>query len=414
MPMKTMPTKVVLAYSGGLDTSAIIPWLIETYACEVVAFVADVGQGAEELAGIEEKAIASGASSCHVADLTDEFIDEYVLPTIATGAVYEGKYLLGTAMARPVIAKAMAEFALSIGADALSHGCTGKGNDQVRFEAAFAAIAPHLPVIAPWREWDMTSREDLLAYLAEHNIPCSASATKIYSRDRNLWHVSHEGGAIEDPWNAPPEDAWQLTKAIEDTPIEPTDVTLTFEQGVPVTLNGEHLTPAQIVAALNQIAGENGVGRVDLVENRLVGMKSRGLYETPGGTVILNAYQALEELVLDRQSLHYKEHVGLTFAELVYNGQWFTPLREALSAFAGALSNKVTGKVVVRLYKGHAVAVQRQSPNSLYDEQFATFGTDEVYDQKDAAGFIKLWSLPQRIGAMHKTPAYGVGPEVVS
>jgi len=397
-----MTKKVVLAYSGGLDTSAIIPWLIEEKGCEVVAFVADVGQGEEELAGIEEKAIASGATSCHVADLSDAFIDDYVVPTLQAGAVYEGKYLLGTAMARPVIAKAMAEFALSIGADALAHGCTGKGNDQVRFESAFAAVAPHLEVIAPWREWSMSSREELLTYLAERGIPCSASATKIYSRDRNLWHVSHEGGAIEDPWNAPPEDAWQMTAGMDATPDEPADVTISFEGGVPVAIDGRPMSGAEIVSALNAIAGEHGVGRIDLVENRLVGMKSRGLYETPGGTVLYAAYTALEELVLDRQSLHHKEHMALTFAELVYNGQWFTPLREALSAFSSSLASKVTGNVVVRLHKGHAVATQRVSPNSLYDESFATFGADEVYDQKDAAGFIKLWSLPQRISAMHR------------
>lgn len=396
-----MAKKVVLAYSGGLDTSAIVPWLIDQKGCEVVAFVADVGQGDEELEGIEAKAIASGATSCHIARLTDAFIDDYVLPCVQAGAVYEGKYLLGTAMARPVIAKAQAELALQVGADALAHGCTGKGNDQVRFESAFAAVAPNLEVIAPWREWSMSSREDLLAYLAERNIPCSASATKIYSRDRNLWHVSHEGGAIEDPWAEPPEDAWQLTAPISQTPNDPADVTLTFERGVPTALNGNTMTGAEIVSALNVVAGEHGVGRIDLVENRLVGMKSRGLYETPGGTVLYNAYQALEELVHDRQSLHYKEHVGLSFAELVYNGQWFTPLREALSAFASSMADKVTGTVVVRLHKGQAVATQRMSPNSLYDESFATFGQDEVYNQADAAGFIKLWSLPQRISAMH-------------
>ena len=396
-----MAKKVVLAYSGGLDTSAIVPWLIDEKGCEVVAFVADVGQGDDELEGIEAKAIASGATSCHIAHLTDSFVDDYVMPTVQAGAVYEGKYLLGTAMARPVIAKAQAELALEVGADALAHGCTGKGNDQVRFESAFAAVAPHLEVIAPWREWSMSSREDLLAYLAERNIPCSASATKIYSRDRNLWHVSHEGGAIEDPWAEPPEDAWQLTAPIGKTPDTPTDVSLTFEHGVPTTLNGKPMSGAKLIEVLNVIAGEHGVGRVDLVENRLVGMKSRGLYETPGGTVLVNAYKALEELVLDRQSLHYKEHVGLTFAELIYNGQWFTPLREGLSAFASSMADKVTGTVVVRLHKGQAFATQRMSPNSLYDESFATFGEEEVYNQADAAGFIKLWSLPQRISAMH-------------
>jgi argininosuccinate synthase len=396
-----MSKKVVLAYSGGLDTSAIVPWLIENKGCEVHAFVADVGQGEDELAGVEAKAIASGAVSCKIADLTDEFVDDYVMPTIQTGAIYEGKYLLGTAIARPIIAKAQAEHALAIGADAVSHGCTGKGNDQVRFESAFAAIAPNLEVMAPWREWDLTSREALLAYLAERQIPCTASATKIYSRDRNIWHISHEGGAIEDPWNAAPEDAWQMTSSIENAPNAPEDVSITFEQGMPVALEGRAMSATEILEALNLVGGEHGVGRVDLVENRLVGMKSRGLYETPGGTILVAAYHALEELVHDRMSLHYKEHVGLTFAELVYNGQWFTPLREALTAFASNMAQKVTGTVVVKLHKAHAIASQRQSPNSLYDEQFATFGKDEVYNQTDAAGFIKLWSLPQRISALH-------------
>jgi argininosuccinate synthase len=395
-----MAKKVVLAYSGGLDTSAIIPWLRENVGCEVIAFVGDVGQGSDELQGIERKAIDSGASACHVVDLRREFLEAYVWPTIIAGAVYEGRYLLGTAMARPVLAKGQVELARKVGADGLAHGCTGKGNDQVRFESAFAALAPDLEVIAPWRSWRLRSREAILAYLAERNIPCSASATRIYSRDRNLWHISHEGGSIEDPWNPPPEDAWMLTASPADAPDEPLDVELAFESGKPVSLNGERLQPEDLVARLNAIAGAHGVGRVDIVENRLVGMKSRGLYETPGGTVIVEALRALEQLVLDRETLHYREHLALRFAEIVYNGRWFTPLREALQACSTTIARNVTGHVVVRLYKGHATAIRRESPNSLYSEDFATFGHDAVYDHRHAEGFIRLLSLPERIAAI--------------
>jgi argininosuccinate synthase len=392
--------QIVLAYSGGLDTSAIVPWLKENYDCDVHAFVGDVGQGDEELDGIEAKALASGAISCEVADLKAEFVSDYVFPSLITGAVYETKYLLGTALARPLIAKAQVEYALSLGADGLAHGCTGKGNDQVRFESAYAALAPNLEVIVPWRLWDLNSRESLLAYLAERGVPCSASLTKIYSRDRNLWHVSHEGGAIEDPWNAPPDDAWQMTAPLSATPTTPIDVHLTFEKGQAVALDGEALAPQEIVSALNLIAGEHGVGRIDIVENRLVGMKSRGLYETPGGTVLVEALQALCEIVLDRDTTRFRQQMGQTFADLLYDGKWFTPLREVLSAAASQMATKLTGEVVVRLSKGQATAISRRSPHSLYSEAFATFSKDEVYDHKHAEGFIRLHSLPQRITAL--------------
>lgn len=394
--------KVALAYSGGLDTSAIVPWLIENYHCEVVAVVGDVGQGADELNGVEEKAKNSGASACYVVDLKREFVEDYVMPTMIAGAIYDGRYLLGTAMARPILAKAQVEVALQTGCDAISHGCTGKGNDQVRFEGAYAALAPELKVIAPWREWNLRSRESLLNYLAERNIPCAASREKIYSRDRNLWHVSHEGGALEDPWNAPPEDCWLMSVSPADAPNQHEDVTLTFEQGYPVSLNGVALAADDLLADLNTIAGKHGVGRIDLVENRCVGMKSRGCYETPGGTVIFEALRALEELVLDRDTRFFREEMGQKFARLVYDGKWFTPLRESIWAACENIAKPLTGEVVVRLHKGKAVAVKRRSPNSLYSEAFATFGEDEVYNQKHAEGFIRLHSLPQRIAALKK------------
>ena len=392
--------KIALAYSGGLDTSAIIPWLHENMKCEVVAVVGDVGQGADELTGVEEKAVKSGASECHVVDLKREFVDDYVMPTMLTGAMYEGRYLLGTAMARPILAKAQVDVAKKTGCTALAHGCTGKGNDQVRFESAYAALAPTMEIIAPWRTWKLRSRTDLLNYLKEHNVPTTASAAKIYSRDRNLWHISHEGGAIENPWNPPPDDVWMLTASPEQGPDKAEDVSLGFEGGRPVTLNGARLASDALIVKLNAIAGPHGVGRVDLVENRLVGMKSRGLYETPGGTVLVEAMRALEELVLDRETRHYREHVGLMFAEMVYNGRWFTPLREALWACAAKMTEGLTGEIVVRLYKGRATAVRRKSPNSLYSEAFATFEKEEVYNQQDSAGFIKLLSLPERIRAL--------------
>lgn len=395
--------RIVVAYSGGLDTSAIIPWLAQRYGCELIAFVADVGQGDEELAGIEQKAHASGAAQCHVVDLKQRFVEQFVYPTLDAGAIYEGGYLLGTAIARPVIAQAMVELARRVGADAIAHGCTGKGNDQVRFEAAISALAPDLAVVAPWRIWDMHSREELLAYLAQQNIPCAASATKIYSRDANLWHISHEGGTIEDPWAPPPEDAWMRTVDPQQAPDSPEHITLEFRCGKPVGLNGTHLPGHELVASLNTIAGAHGVGRLDMIENRLVGMKSRGLYETPAGTVIVAARSSIEQLTLDRETLHYREHLGLQFAELVYNGRWFTPLRKALSACAASIAEQVSGTAVVELYKGHATVIQRRSPNSLYSESFATFGCDDVYDQSHAEGFIRLLTLPERIRAMQAT-----------
>jgi argininosuccinate synthase len=394
--------KVVLAYSGGLDTSAIIPWLKETYNnCEIVAFCADVGQGDEELIGLEEKALASGASECHIVDLKEEFVADYIYPTIASGAVYEGTYLLGTSMARPIIAKAQVEVARKVGADAVCHGCTGKGNDQIRFESCFAALAPELTVIAPWREWDMESREDLLDYLAERNIATTASATKIYSRDANAWHISHEGGELEDPWNEPSKGVWTLTVDPIDAPNEPEYVSLKVEQGRVVAVNDEALSPYQVVMKLNDIAAAHGVGRIDITENRTVGMKSRGCYETPGGTVIVAALRAIEELVLDKTSRVWREKVGQEMAHLVYDGRWFTPLCKSLIAASEAMAADANGDVVIKLYKGQAVAVQKRSPNSLYSEEFATFGEDQVYDQKHAEGFIRLYSLASRIRALN-------------
>ncbi|MDI5837971.1 argininosuccinate synthase [Shewanella xiamenensis] len=394
--------KVVLAYSGGLDTSAIIPWLKETYDnCEIIAFCADVGQGEEELVGLTEKALASGASECHIVDLKEEFVKDYIYPTMATGAIYEGTYLLGTSMARPIIAKAQVEVARKVGADALCHGCTGKGNDQVRFEGCFAALAPDLKVIAPWREWTMQSREDLLAYLAERNIKTSASATKIYSRDANAFHISHEGGELEDPWNEPSKGVWTLTADPEDAPNEAEYVSLEVEHGRVTKVNGEALTPYAALMKLNTIAAPHGVGRIDITENRLVGMKSRGCYETPGGTVMFAALRAIEELVLDKTSRTWREQVGAQMAHLVYDGRWFTPLCKSLLAASESLAESVNGEVVVKLYKGHAIAVKKRSPNSLYSEAFATFGEDQVYDQKHAEGFIRLYSLASRIRALN-------------
>ena len=394
--------KVVLAYSGGLDTSAIIPWLKENYDCEVVAFAADVGQGDEELEGLKEKAIATGASECYIVDLKEEFVKEYIFPTITTGAVYEGEYLLGTSMARPVIAKAQVEIARKVGADALCHGCTGKGNDQVRFEGAFNALAPDLAVIAPWREWDMVSREDLLAYLAERNIKTTASATKIYSRDANAWHISHEGGELEDPWCEPSKQVWTMTVDPEEAPDQAERINLKFNEGALTHVNGKQVSPYEGLVELNKLAAAHGVGRIDIVENRLVGMKSRGCYETPGGTVLLKAYKALETRVLDKVSLKYREQLALEFSHVMYDGRWFTPLSDALIAGAASFAKYVTGEIVVKLYKGQATVTQRQSPNSLYSEDFATFGADDVYDQKHAEGFIRLFSLSSRIAALKK------------
>jgi argininosuccinate synthase len=398
--------RIALAYSGGLDTSCIVPWLRENIqGAEVICVVGDVGQGSDELAGVERKAKDSGAAECHVVDLKKEFVDEFVFPTMISGAVYEGRYLLGTAIARPVLARGQVNVAKKTGCTALAHGCTGKGNDQVRFESAYAALAPEMEIIAPWRmdAWKLSGRLAMLDYLKERNIPTTASATKIYSRDRNLWHISHEGGAIEDPWNAPPEDAWMLTADPAKAPDKAEEVSLAFAKGRPVALNGKKIEGWELVLRLNEIAGRHGVGRVDLVENRRVGMKSRGLYETPGGTVIVEAMRALEELVLDRETRHYREHLGLTFAELVYDGRWFTPLRESLWACAAKMAERLDGEIVVRLFKGTATAVKRKSPHSLYAEKVVSFEGEEVYSQKDAGGFIRLLSLPERIRALKES-----------
>jgi argininosuccinate synthase len=390
--------KVVLAYSGGLDTSCIIPWLKEHYDCEVIAVAANVGQP-DDLSGIEAKALASGASKAYVIDAREEFLKEYAFPTLRAGAIYERKYLLGTSMARPLIAKHQVEVALLEGADAVAHGCTGKGNDQVRFELTYQALAPHLKVIAPWRQWHIRSREDAIAYAAAHGVPVTATKVKIYSIDGNLWHLSHEGGSIEDPWNEPPDDAYELTVAPEDAPDEPEYVTVSFEQGWPVAVNGQALNPIEMISLLNELGGKHGVGRVDLLENRLVGMKSRGIYETPGGTILTTAHRELEHLTLDKLTMRQKDQLAINYADLVYNGLWFTPIKAALDAFVEKTQEPVTGDVRLKLYKGTAVAVGRKSPFGLYEEDLATFGADEVYRQADAEGFIRLFGLGQKVAA---------------
>ena len=393
------PKKVCLAYSGGLDTSCIIPWLKETYdGCEVVAVAVDVGQP-DDLSGVEAKALASGAATCHVIDAREEFVREYAFPTLRAGAVYERKYLLGTSMARPVIAKHQVEIALLEGCDAFAHGCTGKGNDQVRFELTYQTLAPQLAVIAPWRSWHIRSREDAIAYAAAKGVPVQATAAKIYSLDGNVWHLSHEGGALEDPWNEPPADSYSMTVAPEEAPDEPAYVTVGFEQGWPVALDGQRLDPLDLVSALNDLAAAHGVGRIDLLENRLVGMKSRGVYETPGGTLLSTAHRELEHLTLDKATMRQKDALALTYADLVYNGQWFSPLREALDAFVDKTQEPVTGEVRLKLYKGTASAVGRRSPFGLYREDLATFGEDDVYRQADAEGFIRLFGLGQKVAA---------------
>ena len=395
--------KVALAYSGGLDTSIIIPWLKENYGCEVVAVCGDIGQGTDELTGLEEKARKTGASEVHVADMREEFVQDYLWPMVRSGAVYEHKYLLGTSIARPLLAKRQVEVALATGCDALAHGCTGKGNDQVRFELTYKALAPQLPVIAPWREWDIVSREDALDYAAKHNVPVAQSTTKIYSRDRNLWHISHEGGELEDPANAAPDRIWMLTKSPREAPDKPGEVTIGFDQGVPVSVDGQHMmSGVSLVEKLNRIGGEHGVGRIDLVENRFVGMKSRGCYETPGGTLIVAALRELEALTLDRSTLHYKQKLAIDYAELVYGGLWFTPLRQALDAFFTKVSEDTTGEVTLRLYKGNIEAVSRKSSNSLYSSSIASFTMGADYDQKDARGFINLIGLPIQVRAALK------------
>jgi argininosuccinate synthase len=394
-----MAERVVLAYSGGLDTSAIVPWLKERYGATVICVAADVGQGAGELKGIEEKARRSGAEACYVEDVRERFVREFIWPTLKANAIYARTYLLGTSMARPLIAERQVAVARRVGGTALAHGCTGKGNDQVRFELTYAAFAPDLKVLAPWREWTFRGREDLLAYLKAKGIPTTASAEKPFSRDRNLWHISHEGGVLEDPWQEPPADLFMLTRAPQDAPAVPAVVTIGFEAGEPVSLDGEALGPVALVEALNALAGEHGVGRADVVEDRLVGMKSRGVYETPGGTVLFQAHRELEQLVLDRRSLALADDLGRRYADLVYDGRWWTPEREALDALVAAQQRHVTGAVRMKLYKGSCQVVGRSSPVSLYHEGLATFGADDVYRQSDAEGFIRLYGLAVRTSA---------------
>ena len=391
--------KVVLAYSGGLDTSIIIPWLKENYGAEVIAFAANIGQGSE-LQGLEEKAISTGASKCIIEDLREEFISEFALPVLRAGAVYERKYLLGTSFARPLIARRQVEIAEKENADAVAHGCTGKGNDQVRFELTFKALNPKLKIIAPWREWDLKSREDAIDYAQDRKIPVTATKEKIYSEDRNLWHLSHEGGILEDPWKEPEESMYTLTVAPENAPEKPQYIEIDFKHGIPVSIDGQNLKPVQVLESLNTIGGTHGVGRVDLVENRLVGMKSRGVYETPGASIILAAHRELESLTLDKETLHYKDILAGKYAELVYNGQWFTALRYAMDAFVDSIQTRVTGTVRLKLYKGNIIPVGRKSPHSLYREDLATFAEDEVYNQRDAEGFINLFGLPGKVEAL--------------
>ena len=397
--MSAKVRKVVLAYSGGLDTSIIIPWLKENYGAEVIAFAANIGQG-EELAGLEEKAIKTGASKCVIEDLREEFVREFVFPTLRAGAVYERKYLLGTSFARPLIARRQIEIAEQEGADAVAHGCTGKGNDQVRFELTYKALNPKLKIIAPWREWNIRSREDEIDYAHARKIPITATREKIYSEDRNLWHLSHEGGILENPWNEPGEEMFVLSVAPERAPDTPRYLEIELDKGIPVTVDGKPLGPVELVETLNRIGGVHGVGRVDLVENRLVGIKSRGVYETPGGSLLLAAHRELESLTLDRATLHYKDILAGKYAELVYNGQWFSPLREALDAFVDSTQTCVSGTVRLKLYKGNIIVAGRKSPYSLYREDLATFSADEIYNQKDAEGFINLFGLPSKVEAL--------------
>ena len=390
-----MREKVVLAYSGGLDTSIIIPWLKENYDCDVIAYVADVGQG-DDTDAVVEKAYKTGASKVIVEDLRQEFLTDYVFPAIQAGAVYEHKYLLGTSLARPIIAKYQVQAALKEGATAVAHGCTGKGNDQVRFEHAYQALAPELKVIAPWREWTLTSREECLDYAEAHGISVAASREKIHSRDRNLWHLSHEGGELEDAGNAPYPSTWQMTKSPQDAPDREEKVEIGFEHGVAVSVNGLKMDPVSLVELLNEIGGRNAIGRIDLVENRFVGIKSRGCYETPGGTLLVAAHRELEALCLDREVQHFKQHIGLKYAELVYFGLWFTPLREALDAFVESTQKNITGAVALSLYKGNISVVGRESEFSLYRTDLSSFTMGSGYDQKDAEGFIRILGLPSR------------------
>ncbi|HMM19652.1 MAG TPA: argininosuccinate synthase [Selenomonadales bacterium] len=397
--------KVVLAYSGGLDTSVIIPWLKENFdGCEVIAMCADVGQG-EEVNPVREKALKSGASKVYIQDLRKEFVEEYIWPVLKAGAVYEGKYLLGTSFARPIIAKALVEIAEKEGADAIAHGATGKGNDQVRFELTVKALAPHLKIIAPWRLWDIRSREDAIDYAEKHGVPVPVTKKRPYSMDRNIWHLSHEGGDLEDPWNAPKDDVYLVTKTPEQAPDQATYIEIEFEKGVPVAVDGEKLEAVSLLEKLNAIGAANGIGITDIVENRLVGMKSRGVYETPGGSILFFAHRELEYLTLDRATMHYKEQAAVRYAELVYDGMWYSPLKQALDAFVDATQATVTGLVRLKLYKGNLMSAGAKSPYSLYHEGFVTFGRDEVYNQKDAEGFINLFGLPLKIKALMQREA---------
>ena len=387
-----MAKKVVLAYSGGLDTSIIIPWLKETYQCEVIAMIGDLGQK-EDLEAARRKALATGASSAYIEDLREEFIRSYIWPTLRAGAVYEHKYLLGTSFARPILGRRQAELARQLGADAVAHGCTGKGNDQVRFELAVKALAPELKIIAPWREWKITSREEAIAYAREHNVPVEQTTTNIYSRDRNIWHLSHEGGCLEDPANAPEDAMWQWVVSPTNAPNQATEVKIGFEAGIPVSVNGKKLSALALLETLNEIAAKNAVGRMDMVENRLVGIKSRGAYETPGGTLLIAAHRELEALCLDRETLHFQQHLSLRYAEMVYYGMWFTPLRESLDAFFASSQRRVTGTVGLSLFKGNVSVTSRESSHSLYRTNLASF-TMTGYNPKDAEGFINLFALP--------------------
>jgi argininosuccinate synthase len=404
---------IALAYSGGLDTSIIVPWLKERYDARVICVAADIGQG-EELDGVRAKAIASGADECYVEDLRQEFVEQFVWPTLRAGAIYGRKYLLGTSMGRPLIARRQVEIARRVGADALAHGCTGKGNDQVRFELTYAAFAPDLPIIAPWREWDIRSREDAIAYAEAHHIPVAATKEKIYSRDRNIWHISHEGGVLEQPQTAPPDDLFMLTTSPEKAPDEAEEVTIGFVGGTPVSVNGAELDAVDLLRSLNTIGGRHGIGRIDLVEDRLVGMKSRGVYETPGGTLLYSAHSELEQLVLDRRTLAAKDLIAPRYADLVYEGRWWTTEREAYDAFVNVTQERVTGSVTLKLYKGTANVVGRESENALYDERFVTFGEDDVYQQSDAAGFIRLYGLSARVRAIRDQELAAAHSEAVA
>jgi argininosuccinate synthase len=390
---------IALAYSGGLDTSIIVPWLKEQYGARVICVAADIGQG-DELEGVRAKAIASGADECYVEDLRQEFVENFVWPTLRAGAIYGRKYLLGTSMGRPLIARRQVEVARKVGADALAHGCTGKGNDQVRFELTYAAFAPELPIIAPWREWDIRSREDAIAYAEAHGIPVAATREKIYSRDRNIWHISHEGGSLEDPATAPPADLFMLTTDPARAPDQAEDVVIGFESGTPASVNGKKMGSVALLTALNEIAGRHGVGRIDIVEDRLVGMKSRGVYETPGGTLLYLAHSELEQMVLDRRTLAAKDEIAPHYADIVYEGRWWSTEREAYDAFVNVTQQRITGEVGLRLFKGSATITGRKSRFALYDERFVTFGEDDVYQQSDAAGFIRLYGLPTRVRAL--------------